>query len=281
MKSDRASFARFLKSLPQWRVGDSEARRLRGSGVHLPPSSSPARRAPLCLPLSLGLPLCCSVSASVCLCLIPLPPAGSPLLSVSPWSHRSLSLSLSAICLFFPLLPSAPSSHLSSLCLFCLCPLSLSVSLSVLSEAPLLGQQASFCCRLLSCFSSCHLHHQGAPSKGDKVGLSCGPARRIKGARKAGAGQGSSQQPSHEVTRRRRQSGCSLGPVLLVSPKRRTISGTSFIGLPIFFLFYWLVVMLREVYGGRIFTHMVSMVAGAVLCRELTACGTRLGMFPG
>lgn len=32
---------------------------------------------------------------------------------------------------------------------------------------------------------------------------------------------------------------------------------------------------------GGIFTHMVSMEAGAVLCWELTACGTRLGMFPG
>lgn len=39
--------------------------------------------------------------------------------------------------------------------------------------------------------------------------------------------------------------------------------------------------MLREVYGGQIFTRMVSTAEGALLCRELTTCGTRLGMFPG
>lgn len=215
LKSDLGIFARFLK-FQQWRVQDSEAL----GSIYSP---HPRRLAWLCLLLSWSLSLCLSpsvsvssslsVSVSVCLCPAPLPLTVSPL-SLSLCGFSSLSSSVSVSLFYLPLLSSSLSSPSSLLFLsplyFSLC-LSLSfVSLSLFlypslsslsSPSPSLrGQQASSCCRLLFCLSSCHLLHRGAPSKCDKVGLSCGPARSREGDREAGAGRGSSQQPSRGVT---------------------------------------------------------------------------------
>lgn len=162
--------------------------RRRGSGVHLPPSPSLAQWAPLCLPPPPGLPLCRFVSVSACLCLIPpLPPAAlSPPLGLSLVSSP-LSVSL---CPLPPLSLSSPPLPSRSLSLSTVSALCLSLTHCLSSwKLPLLGQQASSCCRLLPlAFPAAICPTKGPPPRPTRVTrLVCPavPSEAHRGVRKA------------------------------------------------------------------------------------------------